>query len=83
MESIFGGTIEFQTNSQFTEFVESVDKEMSIKIIELALDYSQKNGLFNMEESYAIYKSLNKLKENANQNQGSSIHNNDTHGDIG
>jgi hypothetical protein len=83
MESIFGGTIEFQTKTQFDTFVDTLDKDMSMKIIELALDYGQKNGLYSFEESHSIYKSLNKLKENADKNQGNHLHNDDSDGDIG
>ena len=83
MESIFGGAIEFQTKTQFDNFVETVDKDMSLKIIELAVDYGLKNGLYSFEESYAIYKSLIKLKENADKNQGNHLHNDDSDGNIG
>jgi hypothetical protein len=83
MESIFGGTIEFQTKQQFETFVDTVDNEMSMKIIELALDYGQKNGLYTLEESHSIYKSLSKLKENANTNQRSHLHNDDSDGNLG
>lgn len=83
MESIFDGGIEFQTKSQFDLFTDTIDKEMSLKVIELAVDYGLKNGLYSFEESHVIYKSLRKLKENEDKNQGSHLHNDDTDGNIG
>ena len=63
-KEIFGGLLQFETNQQLNEFIESIDKEMSIKLIELSIDYIMKNGLFTLEESYCLYKSINKLREN-------------------
>ena len=40
MENIFGGLIEFDTQKDFDNFVESLDKESAIKIIEVGINYA-------------------------------------------
>ena len=45
MENIFGGLIEFDTQKDFDNFVESLDKESAIKIIEVGINYALSNGL--------------------------------------
>lgn len=63
METIFGGLVEFENKDEIIEFVENIDFDDSLNLIEVALNYSQQNGLFTIEESHVIYKSLKKLKE--------------------
>lgn len=67
-EQIFGGSIEFENKEKLIEFIETIDKEMSIKLIEISIEYGMKNGLFGLDESYCLYKSLKKLKENETNN---------------
>lgn len=62
MKSIFGGLIEFESQSKLTEFLKTMDDTTSIKIIEGALEYGAKNGLFSMEESHCMYEALLKIK---------------------
>jgi hypothetical protein len=62
MESIFGGLIQFEQKEKFDKFIESLDKENALKIIEMSLLFSQKNGMFSFEESHIIYKCISKLK---------------------
>ena len=59
---LFGGLIEFDNQSKLIEFVESIDNKMSLKIIEGAMEYGVRNGLFSLEESYCLYKSLYSMK---------------------
>jgi hypothetical protein len=66
MESIFGGFIEFENQDKLKEFIETLDKNMSIKIIEASIGYAVKNGLYDLEEIHCLYHCLNKLKENGN-----------------
>lgn len=79
---IFGGLIEFEDNKEFDDFLNEMDKDSAIKIMETAIDYGQKLGVYTMSESVCLYKTLNKLKENEDKNQRDSIHNDDTNGDI-
>jgi len=62
MDTIFGGLVQFESREQFNNFVETINDENSIKLIETALLFSLKNGLFSFEESHIIYECLNKLK---------------------
>jgi hypothetical protein len=64
MENIFGGLIEFENEEQFDNFMLSIDKESAIKVIETAIEFAYRNNMFSVQETYCIYKSLKKLKEN-------------------
>lgn len=64
METIFGGLVEFNTTEELNLFIENLEKEDAIKLVESALTYAQQTGIYTIEESYIIYKSLKKLKEN-------------------
>ncbi len=64
MENIFGGLIEFNNEKEFDSFVKKMDKSDAISIIERAIDYSHSQNVFSIQETYFIYKSLKKLKEN-------------------
>ena len=62
MKSIFGGLIDFESQSKLTEFAENLDTETSIKILEASSEYGMKNGLYTLEEAYCIYMCLQRLK---------------------
>jgi hypothetical protein len=79
---IFNGLFEFENEKELDEFLTNIDVLTSTKIIELAIMNFQSQGAFTLSESHTIYKCLNKIKEHANKNQGDSIHNDDTDGDI-
>ena len=82
MNSIFDGLLEFQTQEDFDSFIESMDKISAIKILELSIITNQQRGVYSLEESHCLYKCLTKLKEDANQNQGNHLHNDDNNGVI-
>ena len=81
MENIFGGLIEFDTQKDFDYFVESLDKESAIKIIEVGINYALSNGLYSMGETFCLYKCISKLKENENNIETNSLRDDDNHGD--
>jgi hypothetical protein len=62
MKTLFGGLIEFENQSKLSEFLEKMDNKMSLKIIEGALEYGMKNGLFNLDEAHCVYEALHKIK---------------------
>lgn len=62
MKTLFGGLIEFENELKLTEFLKKMDNEMSLKIIEGALEYGMKNGLFDLAEACCIYEALRKIK---------------------
>lgn len=64
MENIFGGLIEFPSENEFDEFTNNIDSDNALAIIEKAIEYGYQKNLFTMSETYFIYKSLKKLKEN-------------------
>jgi hypothetical protein len=63
MQILFNGLLEFESHKQLKELLLSEDKQTAIKLIELALQHAQNNGLYSFEESYVIYICLNQLKE--------------------
>lgn len=63
MSNIFGGFIEFDTDEDLNDFMENVDKESALKIIEASVNYGVANGFYSLQENYYLYKCLNKLKE--------------------
>jgi hypothetical protein len=78
MERIFGGLIEFEDTEDFDNFVNTMDDKQAILVLEKSIEFGLHNSMFNLMEASALYKCLNKLKQNANKNQGDSIHNDDT-----
>ena len=78
MENIFGGLIEFEDTEEFDNFVNGMDNKQAISVLEKSIEFGLHNRVFNLMEASALYKCLNKLKQNANKNQGDSIHNDDT-----
>ena len=62
MKAIFGGLLEFENNSKLDEFAETVDDSTSIKVIENAIEYGMKNGIYSLEEAFCLYKCLSKVK---------------------
>jgi hypothetical protein len=83
METIFGGLIEFDSQEELDDFILNLDKDDALQIIEKQIEYFVSHGGFTLIENHVLYKCLTKLKEDANKNQGDSIHNDDTDGDIG
>ena len=67
MESIFGGLIEFESTEEFDNFVFKMDKNQALLVLTKSLEFCQQNGVYNLMEANAIYKCLNKLKEDANK----------------
>jgi hypothetical protein len=82
MESIFGGLIEFDNHKEFADYIENMDKEKALQIIEKQIEYFVLQGGFSLTENHVLYKCLNKLKNDANKNQGNHLHNDDINGNI-
>lgn len=62
MTNYFGGMIEF--NDDIEKDIESITKQTALLIIEASITYGLKNGLYDLSESYILYKCMSKLKEN-------------------
>lgn len=78
METIFGGILEFPSKKELNTFVENINGENSIQMIEMALQYAHGNGIYSMEETHIIYTCLLKLKKSIYEN--TNLPNNDTNG---
>jgi hypothetical protein len=64
MENIFGGLIEFENEKEFDEYMKNMTPEESLIIVEKAIEYAYMNNLYTQQETYCIYKSIKKLKDN-------------------
>ena len=82
MESIVGGLIEFDNQQEFDEFIENMDRDKALMIIEKQIEYFVLQGGFSLTENHVLYKCLHKLKKNENKNQRTDVSYDDTHGDI-
>jgi len=63
MEEIFGGLVKFEKKIDLDSFVDGMTKNDAIKLIEMALTFGLKNGIYSLEDSFVIYKSISKIKE--------------------
>lgn len=68
MKNIFGGLIEFESEDELQSFISQMTNEDALSIIEKALEYSYKNNIYTIQETYVIYNSLTKLKNINNEN---------------
>jgi hypothetical protein len=80
MTRLFGGVLELPGEVNIEKLVDEMDKPLAIKLLECALENC--TDKFSLLENHIIYKSLLKLKQNENQNQGDHLHNDDSNGDI-
>jgi hypothetical protein len=63
MEILFNGLLEFESNKELDKLLENCEEKTALKLLELALQHAQNNGLYTFQESYIIYNCLNVLKE--------------------
>lgn len=63
MEQMFGGLFEYTTPEKLEEFIKNSSKETALDVIEASIQYCQQSGAYTLEESYLLFKMLNKLKE--------------------
>lgn len=84
MERIFGDAIEYNNTEELYEFIEKMNPEDGLLLLESALLYAGAQGIFSMVECYAVFSAISKLKfkHSNNENQDSRLHHNDSNGDI-
>jgi len=59
---IFGGLVEFNDSKEFIDFMDAMDVENAIKLMEVSIKYVVKTGVFEFDEIYAMHKCLQKIK---------------------
>ena len=64
MKTIFDGKIEYFSSEELEIFVKEMNMKLSIDILESAIDYAVKSGVYNIDECYMIYNCLLKIKRN-------------------
>jgi hypothetical protein len=62
MKTIFDGQIDFNDDKGLNTLLEHLNPQLATKIIELGIEKSQSNGIFNLTESHCLYKCINYLK---------------------
>lgn len=62
-ETLFD-TIEYQDEKSLGIFLDNLKKEQSLFVIQTALIYCHRNGLFSLKESEAVSKSIRVLSQN-------------------
>jgi hypothetical protein len=67
MESIFGGLIEFDSRKELDEYMENLNTDGAMQIIEKQIEHIASHGGFTIVEGHVLYKCLTKLKEDANK----------------
>jgi len=66
MKTIFDGKIEYQSNDELKNLFNTMDFNLTLNILESAINCGVKLGVYNLDECYVIYNCLLKLKENKN-----------------
>ena len=82
VQSILGGLVQFKNKEEFNLFLDKMSPNEAFAMIEFALLYAQKQGAYSFEESHVIYKCLNKLKINEENNAPNSLPDNNIDGTI-
>lgn len=61
MNTLFNGLFEFENQEDFDKMIESLDKNLSIKLLEFALENC--TDKFSLIENHLIYKCLQVIKK--------------------
>lgn len=69
MNTIFKGQLDFENDDELNVFLENLNPQLVSKIIELGIEKSLSEGVFNLTESYCLYKCINFLKNIKQTNQ--------------
>lgn len=67
MGHMFGELLEFNSKEELNEYIEKMEVADALTLLEAALTWSQQNGLYTIDESFIIYKSLEKIRQNVTE----------------
>lgn len=67
MAHMFGELLEFNSKEELNEYIEKMGVGDALTLLETALTWPQQNGLYTIDESFIIYKSLEKLRQNVTE----------------
>jgi hypothetical protein len=62
MKTIFDDQLEFETNEELEMLINNLNPQFATKIIELGVEKGLSQGLFNLTESYCLYKCIQYIK---------------------
>ena len=67
MGHMFGELLEFNSKEELNEYIEKMEVVDALTLLETALTWPQQNGLYTIDESFIIYKSLEKIRQNVTE----------------
>jgi hypothetical protein len=72
MKTLFGGFLEYISDEKLVAYIEAMDNQMAVEMIEAAFQYGVKSGLYNLDEAHCLYKCLTQIK-NIEKNYGNGF----------
>lgn len=63
MPHLFGDSFEYDDKEDLINWLEKIDINQAIIIVDIALSHANREGAFDMDESYCIFKCINKIKQ--------------------
>ena len=67
------GTISYQSDDSLEKFMNSISENQAIYLIKLALQFSHHSGIFNMNETEVLNKSIRVLSKKIFDNDESKV----------
>lgn len=67
------GTISYQSDESLEKFIDSISEIQAIYLIKLALEFSHHRGIFNMNETEVLNKSIRVLNKKLLENDESRV----------
>jgi hypothetical protein len=69
MKHLFDGQMEFDDEEQLHAFLQSINIQESIQLLEIGLNQATENGCFSMNEVIVLYACLQHIKSVPHDNQ--------------
>ena len=69
MKNIFGGFVEIEDKEDLDKFVQDLNFEKAVLMLETGITYALKSGVYDLREAHILYKCLSKIKENETEVQ--------------
>ena len=63
MPNLFGDSFEYDDKKDLINWLEEIEPNQALTIIDLALSHANIQGAFTIDESYCIFKCITKLKD--------------------
>jgi D-serine dehydratase len=70
MQYLFDGQMEFDDETHLYKFLQTINTEESIQLIEIGLNHATEKGIFSIKEVVTLYNCLKQLKTTFNDDEG-------------